>query len=89
MLVDDGPVTEGEREALSSGYSFLRAAENHLRLRSGRGVDHLDFAGPEASKLAHALSFSSLEELRWQLDECRAGISSARDAIMDRVASGA
>jgi len=88
-LTIDGPVTAGECEGLTGGYSFLRAVENHLRLRSGRGVERLDFSSEQAARLGRSLGFSSPDQLRKTLDQHLAAISSLGDAIMDRVASGA
>jgi len=88
-LAEDGVLSRDELQALAGGYTFLRAAEGHLRLRSGRGVDRLEFAAPDAARVAHALDFASVAQFRARLDEHRGAISSAGDAIMDRVASGA
>jgi glutamate-ammonia-ligase adenylyltransferase len=88
-LAEDGLLTREELQALAGGYTFLRGAESHLRLRSGRGVDRLEFAAPDAARVANALDFASVAQFRERLDEHRAAISSAGNAIMDRVASGA
>jgi [glutamine synthetase] adenylyltransferase / [glutamine synthetase]-adenylyl-L-tyrosine phosphorylase len=71
----DGP-------ALVAAYRFLRRAEARVRLRSTTAADIIDFASPDADRLARSLGYGSKDALREELGHHRRTVSSIAARIL-------